>query len=126
VNGRVFPSLKDAIFATASASRLPMKALASELDWSPSELSHRIAQGGESVRPFPADDDHFVKLMRVTGDHSPLWTLCDLLGYDPPQPKQARLGEMITELRADAQRLGLRIEQLVLNLGPEEKRKAGR
>lgn len=115
MSGRAFASLRDAIFATASASRLPMKAIASELDWSPSDLAHRIGQGGESARPFPADDDHFVKLMRVTGDHSPLYTLCELLGYDPPQPRADKLPERMVKLTEAAEALQRDIRQLVLD-----------
>lgn len=127
MSGRVFPTLRDAIYAAASSSRLPMKALASELDWSPSDLAHRIGQGGDpSSRPFPADDDHFVKLQRVTGDHSPLFTLCDLLGYDAPQPKPERLGERVSKLAEAAEGLQREIKQLVLDFKEHGDGKRGR
>ena len=111
-NGRVLPSLLEALHSTATGSGMPMKALAGELDWSPSELSHRTTLGGESLKPFPADDEHLVKLMRVTGDYSVLFTLADLCGYELA-PKKERQAEMIVELQRDAKQLGQRIQMLL-------------
>lgn len=111
----MFTTVRDAIHATATGAKQPMKVLAGELDWSPSELSHRTTPGGDSSKPFPADDDHLVKLMRVTGDYSILATLADLCGFEL-QPKRERLGELVTELKADARGLAQKIEQLVFQL----------
>lgn len=113
--GRAYLSLRDAIHATASGSRMPMKMLAGELDWSPSELSMRIALSGDNARVFPADDEHLVKLMRVTGDHSVLYTLADLMGYTV-EPKRERLGERIAELKGDIDRAVTTLKQLSLEL----------
>lgn len=114
MNARVFGSLREAIHATATSAKQPMKVLAAELDWSPSELSHRTTLGGDAIRPFPADDEHLIKLMRVTGDYSPLATIADLCGFEIA-PKKDRWPELVTELKQEAQRLSDRI-QLVLDL----------
>jgi len=115
MTGHVFPTIREALNATATGAQQPMKALAAELDWSPSELSHRTTLGGDSLKPFPADDEHLVKLMRVTGNASVLFTLADLLGYEV-RPKEARLGELLAELKQDIVRLTPKM-QMVLDLG---------
>lgn len=121
----VYGSLREAITATATRSALPMKALASELDWSPSELSHRTTLGGENSRPFPADDEHFIKLMRVTGDCSILATIADLLGFEIV-PKRERLAEMVTGLNERLATIQSDMRQLTLVLGDERKKGGGR
>lgn len=118
MTGRVFPSLREAIHATATGAKTPMKALAAELDWSPSELSQRTTLGGEGQRPFPASDEHLVKLQRITGDCSILFTMAELLGYEL-QPKRERIGALIAEVQADAKELNSKL-QLLLDLKPAD------
>lgn len=120
---RVFPSLREAINATASGSGLSMKVLAAELDWSPSELSMRTTLGGDSGRAFPADDEHLVKLQRVTGDFSILATMADLCGFEL-QPKRERLAEMMTSLQADIRVIAPKIQMVLEMAGADEKRSA--
>lgn len=110
-------SLREAINVTAVRARIPMKALAAELDWSPSELSMRTTLGGDSARAFPADDEHLVKLMRVTQDYSVLATLADQCGFEI-QPKRERTAELLHGLQADIKALMPRI-QMVLELSGE-------
>lgn len=121
-HGRVFVTLRDAINATASGSKMPMKQLAGELDWSPSELSMRIALSGESARAFPADDEHLVKLMRVTGDHSIVYTLAALLGYDL-EPKKERIGELLLQVQQQIKSAQDQMKQLSLELGETKGRR---
>lgn len=109
---RVFLTVREALHATATSGKISMKALAGELDWSPSELSMRTTLGGDSARPFPADDDHLVRLMKITGDFSVLATVADLCGYELA-PKKERQAEMIVELQRDAKQLGQRIQMLL-------------
>lgn len=121
----VCATLREAINMTAVRARVPMKALAAELDWSPSELSMRTTLGGDSARSFPADDDHLVKLMIVTQDFSILATLADLCGYEV-RPKESRMPEMIASLQADIAKLMPRF-QTVMEWGKaEQAKKAGR
>lgn len=117
MNGRVFSSLREAIHATATASRLPMKALASELDWSPSELSMRTTLGGDSGRAFPADDEHLIRIQRVTDDVSVLYTMADLLGFEVV-PKKERTAALLAEVQRDLRELMPRM-QMVLDIGVE-------
>jgi len=117
VTGRVYGSLRDALHATATGARVPMKALAAELDWSPSELSMRTTLGGDNGRAFPADDEHLIKLQRVTEDVSVLYTMAELLGFEVV-PKRERTAELLVQVQRDLRELMPRI-QMVLNIGVE-------
>lgn len=114
--GRAFPSLRESIHATATTYRPGMKALAAELDWSPSELSMRTTLGGDSARPFPADDEHLVKLMRVTKDYAVLFTMAALLGFEVT-PKQERVADLLVETQKGMAALHKQME-LILELAP--------
>lgn len=122
MTGRALGSLREAIHKTATGSGMPMKALAAELDWSPSELSHRTTLGGESTKPFPADDDHLIRMQRVTGDASILFTMCDLLGYEPPRLRERDVPKMVAEAKASAVEAVKKLQQLVLELDRGGKR----
>ena len=115
MKGRAFPTLREAIHSTATLNGT-MKAIASELDWGQSELSMRIALGGDSARPFPADDEHLIKIMLVTGDHSIFFTIAERLGYDVT-PKKEQTAAQIASLHRDVQDMARRMSQLVLDLG---------
>jgi len=103
---------------------MALKAIAAELDWSPSELSMRLALAGDNARAFPCDDEHLVKLLRVTGDHSVLYTLADLLGYEV-RPKEQRTAELLVSLQGDIRALMPRI-QMALDLGAKMAKAGGR
>jgi len=120
--GRVSLTLRDAIHATATGAKMPMKALAAELDWSPSELSMRTTLGGDSARPFPADDDHLIRIQRVTGDCSILATMADLLGYELT-PKKERLGELLAQVQQQIKSAQDQMKQLSLELGETKGRR---
>jgi sugar phosphate isomerase/epimerase len=109
---RVFPTIREAIHATATNGTLSMKHLAAELDYSPSELSMRTTLGGDSARPFPADDDHLVRLMKAMQDYSVLLTLADLCGFEL-QPKKERVAEMVQELQRDLANFVPRVQMLL-------------
>lgn len=109
---RVFPTIREAVHATATSGKLTMKALAAELDYSPSELSMRTTLGGDSARPFPCDDDHLVRMMKATQDYSVLFSLADQCGFEL-QPKKERVAEMVAELQRDVLNLGPRIQMLL-------------
>jgi hypothetical protein len=107
---------------TATGSGRPMKAIAADLDWSPSDLAHRTTLGGDSARPFPADDEHLVGLMRTTGDYSVLATIADLCGYQI-EPKKERVGAMVADLNARLVGFQADVKQLQLALGEVTGRK---
>jgi regulatory protein CII len=120
LNGaRVFPTVREAIHATATG--VPsMKGLAAELDMSPSELSHRTTLGGESSKPFPADDN-LVRLQRATGDFSVLATMANLCGFEL-RPKEERMPDVVTELAATLTRM-MPAMQMVMEWGREQNEK---
>lgn len=108
-----FPTLREAIHHTVTRSGVPMKAIAADLDWSPSQLSMATTLGDEG-RPFPADDAHLVKLMRLTDDHSVLMTLAELLGYEV-RAKESQLPRLVAEVRDELRVLAPKI-QMILDL----------
>jgi len=122
MTGRVYPSVRDAIFATAHSGTPPMQDLARDLDWSKSEMSMHTMPEGPTARAFPCDDDHLVKLMRLTGDFSILMTLAHACGFELV-PRRERTAEEVAALRADLQAFGKRMEQLSLGLAPAPGRK---
>lgn len=118
----MFPSIREALHATATGARQPMKVLAADLDYSPSELSMRTTLGGDSARTFPLDDEHAVRIQQITGDHSVLYTMCDKLGYDPPRAKDRDVTKMVAEARASVTEAVKKFQQLALELDKGGKR----
>ena len=110
MKGQTFEGIREAIHHTATASGVPMKSLAADLDLSPSNLSMRTTLGTDGI-PFPADD-RLIKLQQLTGDHSILSTMDEALGYEL-HPKQERLPELVASLIAEHKRLNESV-QLVL------------
>jgi hypothetical protein len=124
MNGRVFATMRDAINHAATRSGKSQKEIAGELDWSPTMLSLATTLGEENARPFPCDDAHLVRMMAYTGDHSPLLTLADKLGYELV-PRRDRTAEMVAALTQTVQGVQKTLEQLSLGLdgGQGSKRK---
>lgn len=110
MNGRIFPSLQEAIYHSAHSSGVDMKVIAAELDYSPSNLSTRATITENPVAPFPSSK--LVTLQHITNDISILMTMADRLGYEI-RPKQERMPELIGHLATEAKRLNESI-QLVL------------
>jgi hypothetical protein len=110
MNGQIFPSIREAIHHTATASGIPMKSLAADLDYSPTEMSMRTTLGTEG-REFPASK--LVKLQKLTKNVSILMTEADQLGYEL-RPKQDRLPDMLQQIQDTQKRLAEAV-QLVLS-----------
>lgn len=110
MKAKPFPTLREAIHHTATASGIPMKAVAADLDLSPSELSMRTTLG-EDGRAFPADK--LIRLQELTGDVSILLTMADRLGYEI-RPKRDRLPEMIASTGQQVAELIRTFEQMKL------------
>jgi len=108
---KVFHTIREAIHHTASNAGVPMKSLACDLDYSPSDLSMRVTLSDEG-RPFPADD-RLIRIQELTGDHSILATMAEALGYEI-SPKQERLPELVAALVAEHKRLNDSV-QLILS-----------
>ncbi len=124
MNGRVFPTLREAIHHTATRSGRSMKEIAAELDWSPTMLSFVTTLGEDNAKTFPLDN-RLIRLMEFTGDISPLMTLADKLGYDLT-PKRDQTAQIVEAFRSEVADLNRRMEQLLLNLEPTPKGKGKR
>jgi hypothetical protein len=122
MTSQTFGTIREAIHHTATASGVPMKSLAADLDLSPSNLSMRTTLGTDGI-PFPADD-RLIRLQKLTGDHSILATMADALGYEL-HPKQERLPELVASLIAEHKRLNDSV-QLVLATPWVTQTKAGK
>lgn len=122
--GKAFGSLREAIHDTATRSPRPMKELAAELDYSPSDLSMRTTLGEENSRPFPADD-RLIKIQQLTGDHSILATMADALGYEL-HPKRERMPELVAHLADEAKRLTESIQLVLATPWVQQKTRKGR
>ena len=110
MNGRVFPSIQEAIYHTAHSSGVDMKVIAAELDYSPSNLSSRATITENPTAPFPASK--LIHLQKITNDHSVVATMAEALGYEL-HTKADRMPELVQALTAEARRLTDSI-QLVL------------
>lgn len=53
----------------------PQKAIAADMDYSPSDLTRKLAQSPDDCRRFTLDD--LEKFIEVTGDHSPVLYLVE-------------------------------------------------
>lgn len=114
VPGKVFPSLREALHHTATSGVVPMKALAAELDWSPSQLSMATTLGTENPRTFPADDEHLLRLIQRTGDHSFLLTLADLLHCEV-RPKVVDVPGLLQDVQREIRVIAPKL-QMVLDM----------
>lgn len=79
----------------------PQKAIASDMDYSPSDLSRKLAQSPDDSRRFNLDD--LEKFIEVTGDTRPLLYLVEkfLTGGDPK-----RIADLEAELASLKSRKG--------------------
>lgn len=111
MTAQAFRTIREAIHHTATSCGVPMKALASELDYSPSDLSMRTTLADDG-RPFPADD-RLIRLQELTADTSILITMADRLGFEV-RPKQDRLPEILQHIAVEQKRLNDAV-QLVLS-----------
>ena len=73
---------------------LVKKQLAAEMDLSPSELTRKLADNPNDPRNFSIDD--LENYMEVTGDHQPIYYLCEK--YLRPEDEISKLRERIAEL----------------------------
>lgn len=87
-----------------------MKALAAELDYSPSDLSMRTTLGDDG-RGFPADK--LIRLMEATNNFSVLYTLAEALGFEVHQ-KRDHLPEILESIASKQADLSRQFDQLKL------------
>lgn len=65
-----FGTCREFILHQAAAASLPMKALAADMDLSPSQLSRKLSQSPNDSMRFTLDD--FENYLRITKDTKPL------------------------------------------------------
>jgi len=77
----------------------PQKTIAADMDYSPSDLSRKLAQNPDDSRRFTLDD--LEKYIAVTGDKKPLLYLVEKF---LAEPDQAELLKQIERLQAELKR----------------------
>src|SRR5690242_9919279 len=101
-----FPLLRDLLCAVVYGSRGGLKAVAADLDLSPSELSRMLNRDQDDPRKLDVDD--FVRIVASTGDGRPIQWLIEKFLRDPATMRAeataelARLLPMLTQLAAQA------------------------
>lgn len=77
----------------------PQKAIAADMDYSPSDLSRKLAQNPDDSRRFTLDD--LEKYMQVTGDTKPVLYLVEkYLAAENPADLERRIAELQAKLKA--------------------------
>lgn len=87
-----FPQFGDAIRASVYGCGRPFKAIAAELDMSSSELSRRLADGGDVRMPA----ERLAELIEATGDLGPIYWLCERFAVG--EGRQAAASRVLEEL----------------------------
>ena len=77
----------------------PQKVIAADMDYSPSDLSRKLAQYPDDSRRFTLDD--LEKYMEVTGDTRPVLYLVEkYLAAENPADLERRIAELQAKLKA--------------------------
>jgi len=108
-----YPTLLDVCRAAVERSRRPKKAIAADMDLSPSDLSRKLSDNPSDTRRLLAED--VVPLARACGDSGrdiAIWIAETLLADE--RSKQERAAELIL-------RLGPLLQQAAETLAPKEK-----
>ena len=70
-----YPTCREFVAYSHHHQGVPQKAIAADMDYSPSTLSRKLAQGPEDSQRFTLDD--LESYMRVTGDTKPVLYLVE-------------------------------------------------
>lgn len=87
-----YRTLLEACAYTAHSSSTPLKAIAADLDCSPSDLSRKLSGNPDDKRNLSVND--LVKLIESTNDMTPIYWLIEKFGLDDDQ----RAGRAAKEL----------------------------
>lgn len=68
-----YKTCREFVAARVHQQGRPQKAIAADMDYSPSDLTRKLAQNPDDSRRFTLDDLEL--FMQTTGDHSPLFYL---------------------------------------------------
>lgn len=94
-----FPDFRDCLQASVSGCGRQMKAVAADLDMSPSELSRKLAHNPNDPVHFPAC--RIPDLIAATGDLSPVYWLVEKFCDDADAKKRKsidRLAKLLPEI----------------------------
>lgn len=90
-----YPTCREYVAARIHQQGRPQKAIAADMDYSPSDLSRKLAQNPDDSRRFTLDD--LERFVEVTGDTKPILYLVEKF---LAKPDVEELEEKIRELQA--------------------------
>lgn len=102
----LFPEFRDVVHGSVYGCGRAFKAVAADLDMSPSELSRKLANNPNDPVHFPLD--RLPELLRATGDLRPVYWLIETF-LEAPDVKQGRL---VAEAAEMMKRLSVLLEHL--------------
>lgn len=91
-------TLLEACSHVAHSSGTPLKAIAADLDCSPSDLTRKLAANPGDKRNLSVND--MVKLIEATEDLTPIYWLIEKFGLDDKQRQQRATQELVKVLPA--------------------------
>jgi AraC-like DNA-binding protein len=101
-------SLKACVRERIYANPKPLKALAAEMDLSPSELTRKLSENPHETRDFTVDD--LEAFLKATGDHSPIYYLIEKYAVSVDAKRAyaaAELAKALPGIMALAKQLGV-------------------
>lgn len=108
-----FPAFEDVVRASVYSCGRAFKAVAADLDMSPSALSRKLADNPNDQVHFPLE--LLPELLKATGDLRPVYWLVERF-LEAPELRQARL---LSEAREQIRQMGVLLEQLQTPAQPE-------
>ena len=98
---QLFPTFRDVVVASVHGCGRQLKAIAADLDMSPSELSRKLADNPKDPVHFPVTK--LAALIEATGDKRPVLWLVEKFLDDPVAKRQSavdRLDKLLPEIAA--------------------------
>lgn len=89
-----YPTCREYVASRVHSQGVPQKSIAADMDYSPSDLTRKLAQSPSDSRRFTLDD--LERFIDVTGDTSPIAYLAE---------KYLKERDRIAELEAELERL---------------------
>ena len=87
-----YPEFRDLVRASVYGCGRPLKAVAADLDYSPSRLSRMLADNPDDPINFPLD--RLPDLLQATGDLSPIYWLIERFLEDEESRKRRAIAEL--------------------------------
>lgn len=96
---KLFGTCREYVAARVHQIQIPHKAIAADMDYSPSDLSRKLAQAPNDSRRFTLDD--LERYIEVTGDLEPIKYLVSKHLYrQPREVLEAQIAELQAQLEA--------------------------